>query len=632
MRMNRLSARRRRSDDEGGAVAIMVGVLALVLITISAMAVDLGHAFVEKNAIQKRADFAALAGSAGDDLPMVAAGSDCNYGKAARASDQAIIDTAAYLSEQPGGTDINPVDLVDCDLSDGEAGYGMFKTGSCVGGTCLVANQNQLTVVSQPRTVDFGLAAVMGPDFQSVDVGGKATVEIKSPLLRTLPLYAHEGCDYGPQTISQTTNGQSSTNVNLAIPDDDNTHVSMDPAVPLAIVPASTTTPPTVQAGSSTTTVTITGSRLDLVTRVGFFQSGDSPPAQVEMGKQPTDPTGFTATATSLTFTIPTTVTNVEDVWFIRLRGINGNGAGASQEWTPVTYPGNANRETNLAARPFTVGSATMSCDAGSSDGNFGTLDLFNESPDADNGQDENIAYNIAYGLQYGLAPYPSAKWTPPDYQCVDGQDGVAKTWETGEDNEGTNCVGTQTGLPSNPAEQGFVTGVGTADEAVLKDPEADELCQFDYPSGTDHVTNARTGETISDDWLTCYFLDDTTTVGAVSSEGYSGPAVIDQSIYESARFVNVPVLGSQPDEGSSDNFQIIGFRPGFITDQPLTATRLSGAPTAGNGLVWSDNDDLMAVKIIFLNANALPNPPLDAEGGYIPYTGSGAKVPLLVN
>ena len=280
--MRGLSAHRRHSHDERGAVAIMVGVLALVLVSISAMAVDLGHAFVEKNAIQKRADFAALAGSAGDDLPMVAAGSDCNYGKAARASDQAIIDTAAYLSEQPGGTDINPVDLVDCDLTDGEAGYGMFKTAAsspCVGGTCLVANQNQLSVISHPRTVDFGLAAVMG--FQSVNVVGEATVEIKSPLLRTLPLYAHEGCDYGPQTISQTTNGQSSTNVNLAHSSEDNTHVSMNPDTPLTIVPASTTTPPTVQAGSSTTTVTIAGSRLDLVTKVGFFQSGDSPPLPV---------------------------------------------------------------------------------------------------------------------------------------------------------------------------------------------------------------------------------------------------------------------------------------------------------------------------------------------------------------
>ncbi len=93
---------------EDGAVALIVAMLALVLVAISALAVDLGYAFAQKQAIQKRADFAALAGSFGDDLPMTAAGVVCNYGRAGRATDQAIIDVAAYLSEQPGGSDIVP--------------------------------------------------------------------------------------------------------------------------------------------------------------------------------------------------------------------------------------------------------------------------------------------------------------------------------------------------------------------------------------------------------------------------------------------------------------------------------------------------------------------------------------------
>jgi hypothetical protein len=37
-------------------------------------------------------------------------------------------------------------------------------------------------------------------------------------------------------------------------------------------------------------------------------------------------------------------------------------------------------------------------------------------------------------------------------------------------------------------------------------------------------------------------------------------------------------------------------------------------------------------VNVVFINMNALPNPPMDPEGGYIPYVGTGAKRALLVD
>lgn len=619
-----------RTRDESGAIAVMVGVMALLLVSVAALAVDLGHAYVQKQAIQKRADFAALAGAVEDNLPMTAAGAMCEYGRAALAGDQAIIDTAAYLSETPGGTTVLAGDLVDCDLADGEAGYGTFRSDSaCVGGVCLAANQNQLSVISQPRTVEFGLARVMG--FDNVDVRGQATVEIKTPLQKTLPLYAFTGCDYGSNTISQPTNGQSSTGVTLAAGSDKNTYISEDT---LAVTPASTTSPPTVQLNSTTTTITIAGNRLDKVIEVGFFRSSATPPAPVRLAKQSVAvPDGFTvaADAKSLTFTVPSSVTDVQDIWFIRLYGPNGGQATAPNEWTPVEKTGNADKSSNLAALPVSVGNATLSCSQGSTSGNFGTLDLFNSSSGAPAGQDDNIAYNIAYGLQYGLATYPKAYWTPLLYECVEGQDGVAKTWPQ----EGTNCVGTKPGLPSNAARQGLVTGIGSGNGALLKDPTSDELCPFDHPTGTTHVDVAPTGQTISDDVLTCYFLNDTVTVADVSSSLYSGGVVIDQAIYQSARFVSVPVLGARPAQGSSTKYEIVEFRPGFITGQSPSATRANPfpvAPTTDNGLVWSGSNQLMSVNVIFLNTKALANPPLDPDGGYIPYTGSGPKLPLLVN
>jgi hypothetical protein len=45
---------------------------------------------------------------------------------------------------------------------------------------------------------------------------------------------------------------------------------------------------------------------------------------------------------------------------------------------------------------------------------------------------------------------------------------------------------------------------------------------------------------------------------------------------------------------------------------------------------VFTDNNGIKAVSVIFLNPNALPNPPV--KDGTINYVGSGEKVPLLVN
>lgn len=607
-------------NDEHGAVAIMVAVMALLILGVAALTVDLGQAYVKKKDIQKQTDFAALAGAAGDDLPMTAGGVSCSAlsksydGTAAEAGDQAIIDTASYLSNQPGGSEVSPADLVDCEFYNGEAGYGMFRSDPVTHTMTLVANPNQLSVISPLKRVAFGLGRALG--FTAVDVNGQATVEIKTPLLSTLPLYAFAGCDYGSQTIAQPTNGHSSDGVNLALA---GTNDYIDLAT-LSVNPASSTSPPTVAQGSTTTSMTLTGSNLDAVTKIGFFRSAaTNPPNPVEVT------TGFTATSTSLTLTaIPSSVTDVQDVWFVRLYGTNKAHNG-SDEWTRVTQKGNADKDTNLAALPIIVGSATLTCGQGSSDGNFGTLLLENTSPGAPNGQSDNIAYNIAAGLQYSLAPFDEAKRTPPDFECSLGQDG-AHLWP----GDGTNCVDTKTGLDSAAALKGFITGVAS-EPGLLTEVDADTLCPNDYPTGTTHKTVAPTGETINNDVLSCFFLNDTVTVGAVSSKTYSGGVVLDQRIYKSPRFVQVPVLGRQPDTGGSNKYEIVDFRPGFITDQPDLATRLTGTPSSGNGITWSGNK-LQAVNVIFLNIDALPNPPQDEEGHYIPYVGSGKKIPLLVN
>jgi hypothetical protein len=116
--------------------------------------------------------------------------------------------------------------------------------------------------------------------------------------------------------------------------------------------------------------------------------------------------------------------------------------------------------------------------------------------------------------------------------------------------------------------------------------------------------------------------------VSDVDYAGYSGAPLISNAIYDSPRFAYVPVLQVQPANGGSSKYQIIDFRACFITDQPGSAVK-GDQTSVANGLT-TDNNGVVSVQVIFLNPNALPNPPV--KNGTINYIGSGPKIPLLVN
>jgi Flp pilus assembly protein TadG len=121
-----------RSRDERGAVAILVALLMVLLLSLAAMAVDLGRAYVERQEVQRVADFAALAGAAGNNLPGTTPG-HCDYGERAAATDQAVVDVAAYLAESP-----TPGALVDCSLNNGEVFYGTINPDASGSGVELI--------------------------------------------------------------------------------------------------------------------------------------------------------------------------------------------------------------------------------------------------------------------------------------------------------------------------------------------------------------------------------------------------------------------------------------------------------------------------------------------------------------
>ena len=140
--------------------------------------------------------------------------------------------------------------------------------------------------------------------------------------------------------------------------------------------------------------------------------------------------------------------------------------------------PGNA----HLKALPLLVGNPALTCDQGSSDGNFGSLDLPpTPIPVGINGNQEALAYNIMKGLSNGLAAYPPMHITV-DKLC----DGATpppgtKLWNA----EGTNCVKTAGGVDPAPAQWGFLTGIPSPTSigpGLLADTSSDRFCPLLRP------------------------------------------------------------------------------------------------------------------------------------------------------
>ena len=553
----------------------MVALVAVVLFGVAALSVDLGQAFVRQQERQQRADRAALAAGAGANLPAPTSTSTCAYGSRANASDGAVKDAAAYLGATLADGSVTATSLVDCDLTNGEVVYGTLTPSAAnPSGSVLTPNPDQVTVVTPHSHVSFGFAPAIG--FDGVDVAARATAEIRSPAIDTVPFYAYVGCDFGQQTIQQPNNGHAA-GLLLSHPDETN---------------AATLTPTGVNLplGLQGQTLTLTGG-LAGVTDVGFFEAGLS-----GAGPEPVvvPATSFTAaTPLSITLPVPTTVSSVEEVWYVRVK--------QGGTWSAVT-----DKKGNLLALPLTIGNPPLTCGQGSNQGNFGTLRIANTLVNSTNDQ---IAMNIAAGLQHSLAIWVGA--TSP-WQCRDGDIGAVV------DKDGTNCVGTDPGMSAQAAQAGFIEGVKGV---------PGRLARNDGASGCGNPPRNIGGILVNNDTLSCFFTDSSTTVSQVSGPAYSlpGPA-LSAKIYESPRFALVPVLGEQPGTGNK-SYKIVTFRPAFITDQVDSATKAT-PPTSANGLTV--NGTLQSVQVIFLNAAALPT--IEGSGQTTTYGGSGPKVLQLVD
>jgi hypothetical protein len=380
----------------------------------------------------------------------------------------------------------------------------------------------------------------------------------------------------------------------------------------------------TVPIGSTTARITLDG-RFKDATRVGFFRADDSTLAPAAVDRiswvAPTGATPYTQNNGSVTVTVPSSVAGDGVLWYVRVfQGLTVNKWSARSE-----------------ALPLSVGDAPYECVGGSASGNFGTIKL--PRSDSSNTQNDSgwIPRNIAVGLQSPLSMdvFPG---NPPPPLCTNfTSDRVYSTASSLLPY--TNCVDTDTGLTSNTATPGFISGKPSAYDGLLDsgsstaDPDGSGGCS--RVGDTNTVGLLGTPVEVNDDLLTCFMTDTTTEIGDVARRNYAGDAKFDPAIYRSPRFGWVPVFAQEATAGGSQKYSIVDFRGAFITDQPMTATKATNAfgSSTENGLGVTGSGGgfkLQTLKVVFLHPDSLPDGDGDTPIG--PNLGVGPIVSRLVD
>lgn len=569
-------ARRRRSEE--GAVAVLVTVCVLVLLGFSAMAVDLGNAWAQKQQTQTQADLAATAASrslraSGDPL------ADC---ASARAIALEYLRKNSTYSQDDGAT----AAWTATQLGDGNSANGEV--------TC--PTRNRVRVVSPPSLVQFALAGALGPE--STNVAAAAAAEIRSPGAVAplwLPMDCTKGLQWADVPSGPSTPPAPTSSYTVPTPPGTGTHTlrTLSPALigqTTAATSLVVTTNNDWPAASTTGTVVFTNGSTEVARVAGVA-------ARAASGGRK-----------SLTLNVPLAVTNAPaqyEVWVI------------------------ASSTGKYSARfgtKFVVQNPAVIPACGKDSGNFHKLD----SPRPTDGDSPNahdlIMRNIALGLDHEITQFDPVSAIPSDGICASGSSGnnpvpYARVDRLPLPADPPNCILTETGGSGNGITEGFIQGgsrpAGTFSGKLYTAPTS-PACGSSRPGLTYlGLPNA------NNDALSCFIPSGVSMAQIVS--GTSGP-VLDDDIYKSPRFMWMPIV--HDDDFTGTKFEALsGFVPAFITDERQTAG--SYATTATNGVYFKANK-VDGVAVIAFSPNSLPAtvPP---GGTTSPYVGTGPQIVSLV-
>lgn len=592
-----VSGKRRPGKDEAGAVAVLFALTAALMFGVGALAVDLGNMYQRKAETQSQADLAALSAAPALGCAGAAPGA---CGSVAVRHQNAVDKVRDYLKSntklgQSGGlAALTSTMLTDGDLLNGEVTF---------------PSDYSMKVVTPGARVDFTLAQA-GNGGSSADVSASATVGVGTPgSLATLPMFAvgAGGCDYGSQTLTDPANGH---------------HVTSVPVLPAPLHDPTQTSNATLtgadpfrfDAGVAGLIDTVGGTHLSSVTEVEYFsdpKNNPAPPAPVvPQSVISTDSSGKTIA----NVTVPTAVTSYPGVWWIRTFSSSGNNG-----WSPLDQ-----------SLPIRIGDGPIQCPSSVVSGNFGSLKL----PRTDSTPGNWLAMNIANGIQPpgSLQATADAAEIP---NCTPGHAGVVYSATTGGSAPvaNTNCVDTDTGLTANSTTQGLLAS--TPSRLGGKPTTSSVSGRNCAPGATNNTSRSAAGYTFNNDTLTCFMTGAATSLATIASPTYSGGAALDPAIFDSPRFVYVPVVAQDPGTGGSQHWSVVGMRAGFITGEDDTSTYNAQkwnvhSSMTDNGVTIT-NGKVTSLQVFFFNDSALPAAGGGAQPGVI-LDPNAPLVPFLID
>lgn len=641
-----------RPRDEGGATAVMVAVLSLLLFMMAGLAVDMGNAWARGRTVQKQVDVSAI--SAGNSsLPMgpVAGHTKADVAEAVAVglvSNGTVGQARAFepdaVAGSPQATRVADVktDLLDSDPSNGDLRFFKTRAHATVGTPeCLEASGPcpVMTVVAPEAEVDFGFAGAFEGVSGSTTVQRRATVEVQSALLRNedmLPFWLPSGCGYGP-THADTTQGKGGPRATSTW------SLPRSAGASTVVVPAALPGPDdmanhrvggaalsTVVAGSTTTlngySVTGVPSQFKKVSLRAYAPDGSR---YVDFSAQ-TDGDG----ALPAIRLGPSDVTGTPGDWFLYAVAAKDNGQFAhsqnhlvirvsgtppstaaptpapSAEPSPTPTPTDTSSPTPAASPTPTTSPTPENVDngcVGQDRGNFGQLD----SPRADESNAQKaFARNVAAGLDHRLQAYTFPATVPETKSCESGAStlpGARLDTQGGSAGDGANCIRGDTGNDGPKTYDGLLAGVDSL-PGRLDAANGSTTC-----AGRSNVPIA--GKLINNDSLQC-FLRGSATLASIASDSTADDSMLDEAIKRSPRFVYLPVV--YPNDRAQKGYQPIrDFVPGFITEETTTRD-ISQVTSAVNGLEINGSS-VKVLHVFTFNPDALPVTESDDTGAYDP-------------
>jgi Flp pilus assembly protein TadG len=569
--MHMMMNRRRR--DGRGAIAVVFAILSLVIFGVAAFAVDLGNAYQRKRAVQTQVDLAALAG-------------------------------AEHLPDQTGQAVAKVAEFLEHNIKLGQDQVWSLQDGDFTNGEVEFLDGNMRMKVTAPEaTVDYRFAPILDGDFDSGRVSATATVAVGTPGgAASMPFYAFggDGCDYGSRRLTDPANGKlkdANQVPTLTDPLTDPTKTSNATLV--------SADPPRFNEGAVGAQLNLAGSQLSQVARIAFLRPVSDGIAAVES-------TTFTGTNNNDVsgVLVPTAVTTVPGVWWIRVYKDSGNIG-----WSKVAE-----------ALPIRIGEEAIEFDEcpGSNAGNFGSLKLPRTTNPA-----TWLPDNIADGLEDPLSIAVHAEAADP-WTCTPGGSGVVYSTTTGSPilNKGTNCVDTDTGLTANFATSGLVTGTALFPDGRLANRPTSSTANGPCGPGKSSASRSVLGKSINNDTLSCFMTNPSQPLSAIATAGYSGGPALDPAIFSSPRFCYVPVVKKDPTKGASASYSITDVRPCFITGETTASSYDAQAFRDGsdNGVTVTGTK-VTTIHVLFFHADALP-----LTGPIGDYFGTGPKAVALVD